>query len=88
VDWSDVNAAGLKVEGTLKSLDCLGASARLAVQAADGKTTELLVTDPSQLMKTLSCGPQKAARPVLVQYNARSDAKFHTAGDVVSIEFH
>ena len=88
VDWSTIDGAGLKVEGTLKTIDCLGASARLAVLAPDGKTTELLVTDPTQLMKTLACGPQKAARPVLIQYTARADAKFHTAGDVVSIEFH
>jgi hypothetical protein len=88
VDWWNGDAGGLKVEGSLKRFDCLGASARLAVQSPDGKTTELLVTDPAQLMKTLACGAQKAARPVVVQYNARADAKFRTAGDVVSIEFH
>lgn len=88
VDWWNGDASGLKVEGSLKRFDCLGTAARLAVQPTEGKLVELLITDPAQLMKTLTCGVQKTARPVLVQYNARADAKFHTAGDVVAIEFH
>ena len=88
VEWWNGDAKGPKVEGSLMRFDCLGTSARVAVQGPDGKLVELLVTDPAQLMKTLACGVQKTARPVLVQYNARADAKFHTAGDVVAIEFH
>ncbi len=88
VEWWNGDAVGSKVEGSLKRFDCLGTGARLAVQTSDGKLVELLVTDPAQLMKTLSCGVQKTGRPVLVQYTARADAKFHTAGDVTAIEFH
>ena len=87
-EWWNGDGIASKLEGSVKRLDCLGTSARLAVEASDGKLVELLVTDPAQLMKTLSCGVQKTGRPVLVQYTARADAKFHTAGDVTAIEFH
>jgi hypothetical protein len=88
IEWWAGDGANGKFEGTLQRFDCLGASARLAVAGPDGKIVQLLVTDPSQLTKTVACGPQKPARPVLVQFTSRADAKYRTAGDVVSIEFH
>lgn len=93
VEWWTGAEGNTKVEGTLQRFDCLGKQARLVVTAADGKQVLLLVPDPSQIVlegggeKTLGCGAQRPPRKVLVQYNARPDAKFRTAGDAVSIEF-
>ena len=93
VEWWSGAEGNAKVEGTLQRFDCLGKQARLVIAAADGKQVQLLVPDPSQIVlegggeKTLGCGPQRPPRKVLVQYNARVDAKLRTAGDVVSIEF-
>jgi tetratricopeptide (TPR) repeat protein len=81
------------VQGTFARLDCLGKQARLVIQTADGKTVQLLVPDPSQLetgaaQQSLSCGPQKPERQVVVHYNAKPDAKLKTAGVATAIEFH
>lgn len=94
VGWYEANSAGgATVQGTFQRLDCLGAQARLVIQVADAKTVQLLVADPSQIdlgggNATLSCGPQKNPRQVLVRYNPKPDAKLHTAGQVTTIEFH
>jgi len=88
------DAAGTTVLGVFQRLDCLGGKqARLVIQAADGKAVQLLVADPSQIdmgggERALSCGPQKNPRQVLVHYNAKPDAKLHTAGVATAIEFH
>jgi hypothetical protein len=88
---------GTSVQGVFQRLDCLGKQARLVIQAADGKTLQLLIPDPSQIdiggqqaggEQALSCGPQKHPRQVLVHYNAKPDAKLHTAGEATTIEFH
>jgi hypothetical protein len=82
------------VQGTFQRLDCLGQGARLVIQTADGKTVQLLMSDPSQITtggggdQTLVCGPQKNARQVTVHYNAKPDAKLRTAGVATAIEFH
>lgn len=91
--WYEAPAAGSSIQGTFQKLDCLDQRARLVIQTSDGKTTQLLMADPSQVSlggggeKTLSCGVQKNARQVTVQYNAKPDAKLHTAGEVIAIEF-
>jgi hypothetical protein len=93
VAWYEAPAAGASVDGVFQRLDCLDSRARLVLQTADGKTLQLLMADPSQISlggggeQTLSCGPQKP-RQVTVHYNAKSDAKLHTAGEVIAIEFH
>lgn len=86
---------GPSVQGVFQRLDCLDQRARLVIQTADGKTVQLLMADPSQISmgggggeQTLSCGAQKNARQVVVHYNAKTDAKLHTTGEVTSIEFH
>jgi hypothetical protein len=92
--WYEAPKAGSSVEGVFQRLDCIDQRARLVIQTADGKTLQLLMADPSQVAlggggeKTFSCGAQKQARSVTVQYNAKPDAKLHTAGEVVAIEFH
>jgi hypothetical protein len=94
VDWWNGAEGNAKAEGTLARFDCLGSHARLVISAADGKQVQLLVPDASKIVlegggeKTLACGPQRPPRKVLVQYNARIDTKYKTAGDAVSIEFH
>ena len=92
--WYEEPNAGPSVQGTFQRLECLGQGARLVIQTADGKTVQLLMADPSQITtggggdQTLSCGPQKHARQVVVHYNAKPDAKLHTAGVATAIEFH
>jgi hypothetical protein len=92
--WYEAPKAGSSVEGVFQKLDCLDQRARLVIQTSDGKTVQLLMADPSQVSlggggeKTFSCGAQKQARQVTVHYNAKPDAKLHTAGEVVAIEFH
>jgi hypothetical protein len=92
--WYEAPKAGSAVEGAFQKLDCLDQRARLVIQTADGKTVQLLMADPSQVSlggggeKTFSCGAQKHLRQVTVHYNAKPDAKLHTAGEVVAIEFH
>jgi tetratricopeptide (TPR) repeat protein len=92
--WYEAPTAGASVQGVFQRLDCLDSRARLVLQTTDGKTVQLLMADPSQVSlggggeKTFSCGAQKQARQVTVHYNAKSDTKLHTTGEVVSIEFH
>jgi tetratricopeptide (TPR) repeat protein len=92
--WYEAAESGPSVQGTFQRLDCLGQGARLVIQTADGKTVQLLMSDPSQIItggggdQTLVCGPQKNARQVIVHYNAKPDAKLHTAGVATAIEFH
>ena len=92
--WYEAPTAGASVEGVFARLDCLDQRARVVIQTSDGKTMQLLMADPSQVSlggggeKTFSCGAQKQARQVTVHYNAKPDAKLHTAGEVVAIEFH
>ncbi len=89
--WSGPSAGG-KTQGMLKQVDCLGRLARLVIQTEDGKTTKLLVRDPSKIVITgekqesFGCGRQKPRR-ILVEYNPKVDAKLATAGEVVAIEF-
>ena len=91
--WYQGGATGPSVQGVFSRLDCLGNQARLVIQAADGKTVQLLVADPSQINaggdeKALACGPQKQPRQVLVHYTPKPDAKLNTAGVATAIEFH
>ncbi len=91
--WLEAPQGGASVEGTFERLDCIGQQARLVVQTYDGKTVQLLVGDPSQIVlqggeRGLSCGAQKPAHRVVVQYTAKPDSKLQTAGEVTLIEFH
>ena len=86
--------ANPSVQGTFQRMDCISQGARLVIQTPDGKTVQLLMSDPSQVTtggagdQTLVCGPQKNARQVVVHYNAKPDAKLHTVGVATAIEFH
>jgi hypothetical protein len=91
--WMDeLNGTG-KVNGTLQRFDCLGRLARLVIQTEDGKTMQLAVRDPAKIgisgsEKMMSCGVQKPARRVSVQFLAQPDKKLGTAGDATTIELH
>lgn len=90
--WEDMQSDS-KVEGLFQRLDCLGRQSRLVIQTADGKALQFAVRDPSKIVitgggeKTLSCGAQKPAHKVLVQYLKKPDAKLRTAGEATAIEF-
>ncbi|HSW49431.1 MAG TPA: hypothetical protein VLH09_04615, partial [Bryobacteraceae bacterium] len=90
--WWDGPRPDAKVQGVLRQVDCLGKQARLVIEMADRKVTRLIVRDPGQIFiaggeKSLTCGPQKPARRVMVEYFAKPDAKLGTAGEVAVIEF-
>jgi hypothetical protein len=84
--WWNEPEAGAKVNGTLQRFDCVGRQARVVVQTEDGKTVQLLVRDPAQIVlingeKSLACGPQRPARNVTVGYDPKTR-------QVVNVEFH
>jgi len=91
--WYEDLHGNAKVEGLFQQLVCLGRQARLVIQAGDGKTVQLLVRDPSQLVivgggeKAFGCGAQKPPQKVLVEYISKPDVKQRIAGEAVSIEF-
>jgi tetratricopeptide (TPR) repeat protein len=93
VPWWDGPKAEGRAQGTLKQVDCLGGRFRLVIQAANGKLTRLLIADPGQVSVegggelALSCGVQKPARRIVVQYHPKSDAKLATAGEVATVQF-
>lgn len=81
-----------RVVGQLIRVDCLQEVARLFVRA-EKRTVALLVERPSEVRigragegrLELRCGPQ-AGTPVVVEYQARPDARYGTDGDAVAIE--
>jgi hypothetical protein len=81
-----------KLTGSLQRVDCLGEQARLHI-AAGRQIVRIWVVDAKQVEisgggeRALSCGPQKPARAVVVQYTPKNDAKQGTAGEAVTIEF-
>lgn len=91
--WMEVPKTGPSVEGMFERLDCSAGQARLVVRTNDGKTVQLLVADPSQIVlgdggeRAFGCGVQKPPRRVVVQYTAKPDSKRQTAGEVTVIEF-
>jgi hypothetical protein len=91
--WWEEMQSDAKVEGLFQRLDCMGRQARLVIQTADGKALIFAVRDPSKMVitgggeKTLSCGAQKPAHKVLVQYLTKPDAKLRTVGEATAIEF-
>lgn len=91
--WYETMQGDATVEGVFARLDCLGRQAKLVIQTSDGKTVQLLVGDPSQIViagggeKALACGAQKSPRKVSVQYKAKPNAKLKTAGEATTIEF-
>lgn len=83
----------VRIEGTLQSLDCLGARARLNVYV-DGTLRSLAIYDPTQVdlrgnggrNVELSCGQQKLT-PVAVEFEPRIDDELGTIGAVRVLEF-
>jgi hypothetical protein len=93
VDWDDLDKS-VSVDGVLQRVQCIASRAHLFVADSDGKVLELLVANPTKVaiigdrQLFLTCGIQKPARPATIFYTPRVDVKLHTAGDVLSIEFH
>ena len=91
--WMDQLNGNAKVDGVFERLDCMGNEARMVIKTADGKTVQLLIHDPGQIVlagggeKTFGCGVQRGGRRVHVEYNSKVDAKMKTIGDVTTIEF-
>jgi len=84
--WGDNKGPGARIEGLLERVDCLAGQARLVLRTADGKTVQLLIRNPSQVViegggeRTLGCGPQKPPRKLSVEYTPRADKKTQTSG--------
>jgi hypothetical protein len=53
----------------------------------------LLIRDPAKVAlsgaknATLTCGPQRPPRHVIIEYFAKPDSKMGTAGEVATVEF-
>ena len=77
--------------GTLESVACQGQRARLTLKDAAGKTAVMVITDAGKVVilgagqqqVQLSCGAQKPARRVKIEYTAKAGG----AAEVVSVEF-
>ncbi len=77
--------------GTLENVACQGGRARLNLRDAAGKPAVFVVADPGkvavfnqdQAQVQLSCGPQKPARRVKIEYVAKPGAP----GEVATVEF-
>ncbi len=93
VEWWDGPKGAGSLQGSLERVDCLKGPARIAVRGAKGKLDQFLIANPSQIAITgggeaaLSCGPQKPARRVRVEFQPKQDAKLGTSGEVVALEF-
>ena len=78
------------ISGALQRVECRGQEARLHVFSG-GKIYRLSVADPNKVVirgggeKALSCGPQKPARPVTVEYTPAMSPG--VAGEVATVEF-
>jgi hypothetical protein len=92
--WWDGPQADGKIRGTLARVDCGRGGLRLLLKIAGGKTMQLAVRDPSQVVlkgggqTNLTCGTQTGVKAVTVEYIRKTDAKAGVAGEAVSIEFH
>ncbi len=92
--WDGPNGPTQKVSGKLIRVDCLtGGRSKLNVQTGPKATLVLLVRDPGKIViagggeQSLSCGPQRPARDLTVEYTGNRDAKLGTAGDAQVLEF-
>ena len=73
-----------KLTGTLFRVDCLGSIGRLFIKDSTGGTVQLLLKDASQA--GLNCGAQQPVRRISLTYAAEPDDRFHTSGNVVSMQ--
>lgn len=83
VPWSDV-VPKKKISGILLRVDCLGSNARLSIKDHTGATLQLLLKDASEA--GLTCGSQPSARRVSLTYAAQPDDRFHTSGNVLTLQ--
>ncbi len=76
-EWWDGPQPDAKLAGTLTRVDCRAGKFTLSIRS-EGKAVSLAVADPKALVvtgggqTTLSCGAQKPARPVEVEYFEKS----------------
>ena len=73
-----------KLSGTLLNVDCLGSNGRLSVRDSTGGTIQFLLKNLSQA--GLSCGGQQPHRRISLTYAAEPDDRFHTSGNILSIQ--
>jgi tetratricopeptide (TPR) repeat protein len=82
----------VSVTGVLQRVDCMGSQARLHI-ASGRQITRILVRDAGHVEiagggeRSFSCGVQKPARSVRVDYVPKTEAPHSTVGEAVKIEF-
>jgi hypothetical protein len=81
----------VSVTGLLQRVDCMGSRARLHVSSGR-QVTRILVPDAGQVeiaggARAFSCGAQKPARSVRVDYVPKPEASQGTVGEAAKIEF-
>ena len=90
--WDDPRPKG-RAAGTLAKVDCIRGVARLVIEGYDGKTVQLVVRNPGEIVltgggeRTLGCGPQNPPRSVTVEYVEEVDENLNTIGEVTLVEF-
>jgi hypothetical protein len=81
---------GDSIGGMLTNVECIGISMRLKIEKDGGGTVALLVRNARDMsidgQPPFACGEQNPARRVQLGYEARTDAKLGTMGDVSTIE--
>jgi hypothetical protein len=92
-EWFDGPKPGGRIRGKLQRVDCIGGRAKLVILGDDGKTVQLLIRAPDDIVvqgeqtMNLTCGPLKTPRGVVVEYHPKPDKKLGTAGEAATVEF-
>ena len=94
-EYTEESTRHPKLSGLLDKVDCLGTQAKLHVRNAEGRVEILLVRDARKIVissgrageTTLSCGPQRPPRRLIVEYVPRADRKLGTIGEAAVVEF-
>jgi hypothetical protein len=82
-----------QVSGMLERIECIGRQARLWITDNDAKKVQLLVPDPGKIALSgsgelsFTCGLQKPARKVTIDYTPAPNARLKTIGNVQVIDF-
>jgi len=91
--WWDGPQPDRRLEGLLEHVDCVRGAARLLVRDSGHTTTQRLIREPEKVAlrgtsgATLACGPQRPPRRVVIEYFAKPDRQWGTAGEVATVEF-
>jgi hypothetical protein len=88
--WWEDSKGDRSVTGVIERVDCTGGVMRVVIRDGSRQVHSLLLRNPKQVTikgageLTIACGPQK--RNATLYFTAARDARFGTAGEIVTIE--